>query len=74
MGESRATVKNLLSANCLTQKWLINRLKQSGLESCSTELSSVLAGRRKGKKAELLIATSLQILTDYQSTNIAEGV
>jgi hypothetical protein len=62
----RMTIRLMLMRNSLTQTWLINRLEETGVNTDKTELSSVLAGRRKGAKAETVIQESLKILQDYE--------
>lgn len=44
------------------QKWLIDRLRDRGIPTSKTELSSVLAGKRTGPKADKILTTTVQIL------------
>jgi hypothetical protein len=59
-------IRLMLMRNSLTQTWLINRLENVGVHTDKTELSSALAGRRKGAKVEKVIKESLKILQDYE--------
>jgi len=64
--QEKIQIRLMLMRNSLTYTWLINRLEEVGIRVDKTELSSVLAGRRKGPKAEKLITKSLEILRDYE--------
>ena len=44
------------------QKWLIDRLREKDVSTSKTELSSVLAGKRTGPKADKILTTAVQIL------------
>lgn len=57
-------IRTVLFDNRLPQKWLISKLEQNGISTDKTELSSVLAERRKGPKAKRILAVSWQILND----------
>ena len=45
-----------------TQRWLIAQLRDKGITTDETELSSVLSGRRTGPKAREIIKTTVDIL------------
>lgn len=60
-------IKNRISRFNLTYVWLINELSRThGVETDKTEMSSVLAGTRKGAKADAIITASEEILTKYE--------
>lgn len=44
------------------QMWLIDELYKRDIHTTKTELSSVLSGRRTGKKAETILDASEEIL------------
>jgi len=64
--EERDRIRLMLYRNTLTNAWLVNRLEERGVITEKTEMSSVLRGVRKGAKAETIIKTSLDILSDYE--------
>ena len=66
MREERDRIRLMLYRNTLTNAWLVNRLEEKGVITEKTEMSSVLRGVRKGAKAETIIKTSLDILSDYE--------
>lgn len=66
MREERDKIRLMLYRNTLTNAWLINRLEEKGINTEKTEMSSVLRGVRKGAKAESIIKTSVDILTEYE--------
>lgn len=66
MREERDRIRLMLYRNTLTNAWLVNRLEERGVVTEKTEMSSVLRGVRKGAKAETIIKTSLDILSDYE--------
>lgn len=45
-----------------TQMWLIDELDKRNIHTSKTELSSILSGRRTGKKADAILSTSEDIL------------
>lgn len=59
-------IRILLYMNGLTQVWLIGQLRERGIVTDKTEMSSVLKGTRVGKKANLILQTSIEILKEYQ--------
>ena len=69
MREERDKIRLMLYRNTLTNAWLINRLEEKGINTEKTEMSSVLRGVRKGAKAESIIKTSVDILTEYEIKN-----
>lgn len=66
MREERDRIRMMLYRNTLTNAWLINRLEEKGVITEKTVMSAVLRGTRKGKKAESIITTSLEILEYYE--------
>lgn len=58
-------IKFALLKHDLKQVWLIEQLKNRGITTDKTELSSVLSGARTGPKAELIINTSNEIISSY---------
>lgn len=60
-------IRVALFENSLSQVWLINRLKERGVITDKTELSSVLSGTRHGAKVDKIIATSADILEEYEA-------
>lgn len=63
---SREKVRMMLARNLLTFPWLIDQLSRAGIDTCATELSSGLSGRRKGPKVDTVIEKSLQVLEQYE--------
>lgn len=59
-------IRVLLFENGLTQVWLIGQLRERGIVTDKTEMSSVLKGTRVGNKADLILQTSVEILNEYQ--------
>lgn len=59
-------IKDMLSDNKLTNKWLINELKKYRVNTSESELSQVLSGNRLGFKADTILCTSTRILNDYE--------
>lgn len=49
-----------------TQVWLINKLRERGITTDKTEMSSVLSGTRHGSKADTMLKTSAEILKEYR--------
>lgn len=66
--EKREKVRVLLTQHTLTHRWLIDQLEDKGISVAGNELSEILAGKRKGKKAESVINTSLEVLNVYENT------
>ena len=63
--ESKEAVRRMLSEYYLSQVWLIQKLKEKGIITDRSELSSVLRGVRHGPKADSIISVSYSILADY---------
>lgn len=66
MQKERDEIRILLYRNNLTSTWLINQLDKKGISVDKSELSSALAGSRKGAKIEKVISESLNILHRYE--------
>lgn len=66
MREERDEIRIRLYQNCLTQAWLINRLEERGIYTDKAELSSALAGTRKGAKVDKILSTAFEILKEYE--------
>ena len=64
--EMRDDIRSRLYRNTLTQRWLINRLTERDISTDQTELSSILAGVRKGSKSVKVLNTCVEILDDYE--------
>lgn len=65
--KERDKIRVALFENSLSQVWLINRLEERGVITDKTELSSALSGTRHGEKVDKIIATSADILEEYES-------
>lgn len=57
-------IKVSLARNARTQKWLIERLKEVGIDAEKSELSNILSGSRGGPKADRILSESERILKD----------
>jgi len=64
---SRERVRTMLARNLLTFPWLIDQLAREGVNTCASELSSGISGKRKGPKVDSVIDRSLQVLERYES-------
>ncbi len=64
------TIKSQIHKHKLSYIWLINQLRMRGITTDKTEMSSVIAGNRKGAKAEKIIRCSLKILSDYEKGKV----
>lgn len=64
---TKENIRSVLANFHLTQVWLINMLEKKGVRTDKAELSSILAGTRKGNKVDVILDASVQILQDYQS-------
>ena len=62
----RDRVRVSISNNRLSYSWILFQLHLKGIETDKTELSSVLAGTRKGAKAESIVAAAIDILEYYE--------
>ena len=58
-------IRKRIAENRLTHVWMIYHLHLHGIETDKTEFSSVLAGTRKGAKAESIIRCCKEILDRY---------
>ena len=65
MGD-RDAIRIRLATNRLTHIWLIYQLHLRGIETDKSEFSSILAGTRKGDKAENIINEANWILDNYE--------
>ena len=61
-------IRMRISTNRLSHTWLIFQLRQRNIETDKTEFSAVMAGTRKGPKADLLIETANAILDQYDAS------
>lgn len=68
MNEKRERIRILLTKHHLTHSWLINQLEIRKINVAGNELSEILAGKRKGKKAELVIENAVEVLNVYENT------
>lgn len=50
----------------LTQVWLIGELAKRGIKTDKFEMSAVLSNSRTGPKADLIIKTSQEIISEYK--------
>lgn len=66
MRQERDEIRIILYRNSLTQTWLINRLEEKGILTDKAELSSALAGSRKGAKVDKILTASAEILKEYE--------
>lgn len=60
-------IRMRIATNRLTHTWLIHQLRGRNIETDKTEFSAILAGTRKGEKANLIIGTALDILDAYEA-------
>lgn len=56
-----------LRQNGLTQAWLIGQLSRFGIRVNKSDMSSYLAGTRRGEKVDRTIRTAGHILDAYES-------
>lgn len=71
--QERDRIRVLLLENSLSQVWLISRLEERGVITDKSELSSALSGSRKGKKVDIILKNSLDILDDYTAKMKRDG-
>lgn len=62
----RDELRERLNKNHLSYVWLIDQLRRRNVATDKTEMSSVVAGTRSGKKAETILSVSLDILDNYE--------
>lgn len=60
--EKGRIIKSRLALMGRTQLWLIAELGKRGIKVSETEFSHILAGRRNGPKAELVLETAYEIV------------
>lgn len=65
--EELNSIRNRILDNRLSYKWLIYQLENRGIITDKSEISSVFAGTRKGKKADSIIQNTNDILNEYES-------
>ena len=59
-------IRNRLNKYKLTQVWVIQRLADENIDTERCEYSSILAGTRRGGKADVIIYRSSALLDDYE--------
>lgn len=64
--KTRDKIRQRLELNHLSFVWLINQLEDRGIQTDKTEMSSVMSGTRKGKKAEAILTASWEVLNEYE--------
>ena len=70
--EERDSIRERVTRNRLSFKWLIFQLSKRGIETDKSEISSIFAGTRKGQKADTIIQTTSEILTEYEKVFVHE--
>lgn len=73
MFEEGRRIRVSLAEISKTQVWLINKLRERGITTDKTEMSSVLSGTRHGNKADLMLKTSTEILKEYRDGHRKEN-
>ena len=66
MNKDGVNIRVKLIRNDRSQNWLVEQLAKQGIKTDKTELSNVLHGRRRGKKAYSIIDASQKILTSEE--------
>jgi len=69
--EELDAIRERLKKHRLSFVWLIVQLRQRGIITDKTEVSSVFAGTRTGAKAEAIVKTATYILDDYEQGKVA---
>ena len=64
--EELNAIRERLKKHHLSFVWLIHQLRQRGIMTDKTEVSSVFAGTRTGVKANAIVTTSKHTLDDYE--------
>lgn len=64
-------IRDRLKHHKLSFVWLINQLKQKGIVTDKTEVSSIFAGTRTGAKADSIVQESKTILADYEQGKVS---
>lgn len=67
--EAPLTVRERLYRNHLTYKWLIDQLAARGIDTCSTTLSGIFTGARRGHTADRILRESEMIIDRYERWN-----
>lgn len=65
--KEREKIRMQIHIHKLSYAWLINQLRMRGIITDKSEMSSIIAGTRKGAKAEKIIKISLEILNSYEN-------
>lgn len=63
-------IRERLKKHRLSFVWLIHQLRQKGIITDKTEVSSVFAGTRTGVKADAIVKTTKYILNDYEQGKV----
>ena len=69
----REELRERLNRNHLSYVWLIDQLRRRNVATDKTEMSSVVAGTRSGKKAETILSVSLEILDSYEKEFLTDA-
>ena len=62
----RDKIRVRIATNRLSHTWLIYQLSLKGLETNRSDFSAILAGTRKGEKADAIVLTANEILDYYE--------
>lgn len=63
----RESIRFRLMTYKLSSAWLINQLANNGVVTDRASMSAILAGTRRGPKADLVIQKSIEILDGYEA-------
>lgn len=63
--EPRDAIRLKMSMEKLSYSWLIRQLERNGIVVAKSELSSILAGTRRGPKSDQVVEAIASILSDY---------
>lgn len=69
--EELDAIRERLKKHRLSFVWLIVQLRQRGIITDKTEVSSVFAGTRTGAKAKAIVKTATYILDDYEQGKVS---
>lgn len=64
-------IRDRLKRHRLSFVWLIYQLKQKGIVTDKTEVSSIFAGTRTGAKADAIVKVTKTILNDYEQGKVS---
>lgn len=64
-------IRDRLKRHRLSFVWLIYQLKQKGIVTDKTEVSSIFAGTRTGAKADAIVKVTKIILNDYEQGKVS---